>query len=194
MMMTRNGVTSTAAGGTNLFSCFSSHSIQNLQSIQSLRNPTNTETAGNLNSPTGETTAITTPTTTDDVFEGASSSKLGSPPPQPATTATSLTLLDWIKSTDPNNKLHALIDETTEILSKLETSFKWTELSGRVDKLFQQIENNPQMREIEGLTKRLEDLKDFLRQADKFLVSQAEINEVNRSIVSKNASLLFYIG
>lgn len=165
-------------GGTNLFSCFSSHSIQNLQSIQSLKPGPGTVPKSNLNSPTGvSNTANSANDPTDDVFDD----KIGSvSPQQPSQASQCLTLLDWIKSTDPNNKLHALIDETSEILGKLETGFKWNELNSRVEKLFEQIENNPQMREIEGLTKRLDDLKDFLIQANKFLANQNEITEVIR--------------
>lgn len=89
-----------------------------------------------------------------------------------------ISLLEWIKSTDPNNKLNSVIDETKDILENFEKNFKWNELNSKINKLLGQVENSQQMREIEGLTKRLEDLKGFIDESNKFLASQNEITEV----------------
>lgn len=155
--------TSSKNRATNLFSCFSSQSIPNLQSTQSVKKPRTGEI--NLSSPSGD---ISSPTI-EEVFESAN---VKSP------TTSCLTLLDWIKSTDPNNKLNAVIDETREILDKLESSLNWNELSEKIEKQMGSIESSSQMREIEGLTKRLDDLKGFLIEANKLLVNQNEINNV----------------
>lgn len=89
-----------------------------------------------------------------------------------------LTLLEWIKSTDPQNKLNSVIDETREMLSHFDNNFKWENLESKIHVLVDQIENNPQMREIEGLTKRLQDLNNFLEMSQKFLTGQNDIVEV----------------
>lgn len=151
-------------GRTNLFSCFSTQSIPNLQSMQSVKAVRTVES--NLNSPNE-----TSPPNNENVFNETADNN------EPKV-APNLTLLDWIKSTDPNNKLNSVIDETNDILNNLEKNFKWNELNGKITKLTTQIENSSQMREIEGLTKRLDDLKGFLIQANKFLTTQNEINEV----------------
>ncbi len=88
-----------------------------------------------------------------------------------------LTLLDWIKSTDPQNKLSTVIDETREMLSYFDNNFNWDLLQSKINKLVDQIENNSQMREIEGLTKRLQDLNNFLEMSKKFLAGQQDIVE-----------------
>ena len=93
-------------------------------------------------------------------------------------TSSCLTLLEWIKSTDPQNRLDSVIDETREMLSHFDNNFKWGNLQGKINVLVDQIENNPQMREIEGLTKRLQDLNNFLETSKKFLVGQGDIVEV----------------
>lgn len=89
-----------------------------------------------------------------------------------------LTLLEWIKSTDPQNRLNNVIDETREMLTHFDTNFRWGVLQEKINKLVDQIEN-PQMREIEGLTKRLQDLNNFLEDSKKFLAGQNDIVEVN---------------
>lgn len=86
-----------------------------------------------------------------------------------------LTLLEWIKSTDPQNRLDSVIDETREMLSHFDNNFTWRNLQTKINTLVAQIENNPQMREIEGLTKRLQDLNNFLEMSKKFLTSQNDI-------------------
>jgi len=92
-------------------------------------------------------------------------------------TGTNLTLLDWIKSTDPQNKLSTVIDETREMLHHFDNNFNWELLQTKINKLVDQIENNAQMREIEGLTKRLQDLNNFLEMSKKFLAGQQDIVE-----------------
>ena len=89
-----------------------------------------------------------------------------------------LTLLEWIKSTDPQNRLNSVIEETREMLNNFDTNFKWETLQAKINKLVDQIEKNPQMREIEGLTKRLQDLNNFLEMSKSFLAGQSEIVEV----------------
>lgn len=157
----------------NLFSCFSTQSIPNLQSMQAVKKSTSSGEASNLNSPTGANRGGTTDG--DEII------------PSPINTDgennSTKTILDWIKSTDPNNKLNAVIDETNEILNNFETSFKWNELNSKIGKLMADIDNSAQMREIEGLTKRLEDLKGFLNQANKFLINQSEINDVMKTFI-----------
>ncbi len=86
-------------------------------------------------------------------------------------------MLDWIKTTDTQNKLSNVIDETREMLKTLESNFKWPEIDGKVNNLLTQIDSNPQMREIEGLTKRLQDLNSFLEMSGKLLSAQNEIKE-----------------
>lgn len=153
----------------NLFSCFSTQSIPNLQSMQAVKKSTSSgEANSNLNSPTGANRGGTTDG--DEIIP--------SPTNTDGENNSTKTILDWIKSTDPNNKLNAVIDETNEILNNFETSFKWNELNSKIGKLMADIDNSAQMREIEGLTKRLEDLKGFLNQANKFLINQSEINDV----------------
>ena len=87
------------------------------------------------------------------------------------------TLLDWIKSTDPQNKLNHVVEETKEMLDKFNTSLKWRELQANIEKILTQIDASGEMREIPGLTKRLQDLNHFLEDCDKLLASQAEIQE-----------------
>lgn len=153
-----NGRLTTAAAiaRTNLFSCFSSQSIPNLQSAQFIS--TKCVPSSNHNESSGPSSPTAGPLKLDD---------------------RQLTLLDWIKSTDPNNKLNSVIDETNEILANFDKNPKWADLYGKIRKLLGQVENNAQMKEIEGLAKRLEDLKGFLTQAEKFLANQNEINEVS---------------
>ena len=91
--------------------------------------------------------------------------------------ASCLTLLEWIKSTDPQNRLNNVIEETREMLTHFDTNFRWGILQEKINKLVEQIEN-PQMREIEGLTKRLQDLNNFLEDSKKFLAGQSDIVEV----------------
>ena len=93
------------------------------------------------------------------------------------TSNANVTLLDWIKTTDTQNKLSNVIDETREMLKTLESNFKWTEIDAKVNNLLTQIDSNPQMREIEGLTKRLQDLNSFLEMSGKLLSAQNEIRE-----------------
>lgn len=104
-------------------------------------------------------------------------------------TLTTSTLLEWIKSTDPQNKLNAVIDETKEMLSNFDSNFKWKDLRIKITKLLNQFENNPQMKEIEGLTKRLQDLTNFLEKSKKYLQAQAEISEGFAANQERAASL-----
>ena len=163
-----------------LFSSFSSQSLTNLQSAQLISNiskqqlPSPNElnefeqSATNTNDTT--TTTATSPNTTN-------------------TTESTINLLDWIKSTDPQNRLSSVIDETKEILDNFEAKFKWSELEAKISKLLGQIESNQQMKEIEGLAKRLDDLKGFLGQSSKFLASQSEIAESLKSNFERASSL-----
>jgi hypothetical protein len=160
---------------TNLFSCFSTQSIPNLQlsqTIKSIKTAT-TNHDNNLISPTD----INMKNLLGAGAAGASGDGVAAD--AAAAGPEQLSLLDWIKSTDPNNKLNCVIEETNEILANLEKNLKWNDLHFKINKLLNQIENNAQMREIEGLTKRLDDLKGFLIQSNKFLIGQNEINDVN---------------
>ena len=87
-------------------------------------------------------------------------------------------LLDWIRSTDSQNKLSHYIDETKEMLHSFGLNLKWHELSSKIGKILNSIDSNPQMKEIEGLTKRLQDLNGFLERSKSLLASQDEICEV----------------
>ena len=106
-----------------------------------------------------------------------------------------LTLLDWIKSTDPQNKLHHVVEETKDMLEKFFLNYKWRDLQANIEKILGQIDSNQEMREIIGVTKRLQDLNGFLEESDKLLASQAEIKEsfssnLERAIRLKDESIL----
>lgn len=64
------------------------------------------------------------------------------------------------------------------MLANFDSNFKWKDLRAKINKLINQFENNPQMKEIEGLTKRLQDLNNFLDKSKKYLAAQCEIAEV----------------
>ena len=108
---------------------------------------------------------------------------------QTTTENESTTLLEWIKSTDPQNKLNAVIDETKEMLTSFDSNFKWKELRTKINKLINEFEANPQMKEIEGLTKRLQDLNNFLDKSKKYLASQLEISDSFAANQERAASL-----
>jgi hypothetical protein len=166
-----------------LFSSFSSQSLTNLTSAQLITNYANITKHAQ---PGSEQLTGTTPGSVGGagiVDSSESNNSNGPNSPSGITTDNGaldnhLTLLDWIKSTDPQNKLSTVIEETRDILESFDAKFKWSELEAKISKLLGQIESNQQMKEIEGLAKRLDDLKGFLGQASKFLVSQSEINEV----------------
>ena len=104
-------------------------------------------------------------------------------------------LLDWIKSTDPKNKLNHVIEATKEMLEKFNSNLKWRDLHANIEKILSQIDSNSEMREIHGLTKRLQDLNQFLEESDKLLASQAEIQEcftqnLERATKLKDESIL----
>lgn len=148
----------------NLFSSFSSQSLTNLQSEHLINNYQNMIKQNK-------------PITEGEQSAGSSSgsSSNESSPSKITTTDEEMNLLDWIKSTDPQNNLSNVIDEAKDILENFEAKFKWSDLESKIDKLMNQVENNNQMREIEGLAKRLDDLKGFLNQSAKFLTNQNEI-------------------
>ena len=100
-----------------------------------------------------------------------------------------VTLLEWIKSTDPQNRLDTVIDETREMLAHFDNNFTWPNLQTKIGTLVAQIENNPQMREIEGLTKRLQDLNNFLEMSKRFLASQGDIVESVRANCERASKL-----
>lgn len=89
-----------------------------------------------------------------------------------------MSLLDWIKSTDAKNRLEIVVDETRDILENFEKNQRWNELSNEINEMMIQVEDNAQFREIEGLTKRLEDLKNLLDESNRLLTGQNEITEV----------------
>lgn len=88
------------------------------------------------------------------------------------------TLLEWIKSVDPQNKLNVVIDETKEMLNNFDTNFKWKELRQNVTRLLDIFDESPQLKEIEGLTIRLQDLNSFLEKSKNYLSSQCDIADV----------------
>lgn len=90
----------------------------------------------------------------------------------------SMSLLDWIKSTDAKNRLEIVVDETKDILENFEKNQRWNELNNEINEMMVQVEDNTQFREIEGLTKRLEDLKNLLDESNRILIGQNEITEV----------------
>ena len=94
------------------------------------------------------------------------------------------TLLEWIKSVDPQNKLNAVIDDTKEMLKNFDSNFKWKDLRNNITLLIRQFDNNQQMKEIEGLTKRLQDLNSFLDKSKTYLAGQCDITEVNETLRS----------
>ena len=161
-----------------LFSSFSSQSLTNLQSAHLLNNyaKQSSETRNESNANSNENS-------------NANTNNTNSPNNTTTEVITHFTLLDWIKSTDPQNKLSSVIEETRDILDNFEAKFKWNELEAKVSKLLSQIENNQQMKEIEGLAKRLDDLKGFLIQSGKFLASQNEITDSLKSNAERAASL-----
>jgi hypothetical protein len=101
----------------------------------------------------------------------------------------SMSLLDWIKSTDTRNQLNSVIEETKEMQKSFDENFKWHELQANINKLLDQIDNNPQMREIEGLTKRLQDLNSLLDNSKKFLDTLNETVESFSSNLKRVNSL-----
>lgn len=137
----------------HIFSSFSSQSISNLQSFS------NNSNNGNILSAKNE--------------RDESPSNLNCD----STQNTNITLLDWIKSTDPQNKLNNVVEETKDMLEKFNSNLKWNDLQANIAKLLNQIDSNSEMREIHGLTKRLQDLNSFLEESDKLLASQAEIQD-----------------
>jgi hypothetical protein len=155
----------------HIFSSFSSQSISNLQSF-----------SNNINN----SSTIPPKNKRDD---SPSNLKVNS------TLNTNITLLDWIKSTDPQNKLNNVVEETKEMLEKFSTNLKWNDLQMNIAKLLNQIDSNSEMREIHGLTKRLQDLNAFLEESDKLLASQAEIQDsfsqnLERATKLKDQSIL----
>ncbi len=100
-----------------------------------------------------------------------------------ANTNVDLTLLEWIKSVDPQNKMNAVIDDTKEMLKNFDSNFKWKDLRNNISLLISQFDNNQQMKEIEGLTKRLQDLNSFLDKSKTFLAGQCDITEVRNSFI-----------
>jgi len=154
-----------------LFSCFSSQSIANLQS------PRLTTTASSFRSTSEQQAPAST--------FGQSNEQLACLPEasftaedELASSSHTISLLDWIKSTDPQNKLNIVVDETKEMFTSFESSSKWRDLKAKISKTLAQIENNPQMKEIEGLTKRLQDLNNFLEASNKLLSAQNDIADV----------------
>lgn len=89
-----------------------------------------------------------------------------------------MSLLDWIKSTDAKNRLEIVVDETRDIFENFEKNQRWNELNHEINDMLTQVEENSQFREIEGLTKRLEDLKNLLDESNRLLIGQNEITEV----------------
>jgi hypothetical protein len=152
-----------------LFSCFSSQSIANLQSPR-------LNTASSIRSTSEQHQPSVFRQSNEQLACLPEASLIGED--ELASSSHSLSLLDWIKSTDPHNKLSSVIDETKEMFANFESSSKWRDLKEKISKTLAQIENNPQMKEIEGLTKRLHDLNNFLEASNKLLSAQSDIAEV----------------
>jgi hypothetical protein len=161
----------------NIFSSFSSQSLSNLQSSQLLNQNFKLNTL-NQKLKLDETVE------TDENNETSINNNNGSPntikSPNNLNSNDCLTLLDWVKSTDPQNKLQSVIQETKEILENFDSKLNWTELEQNINDLFIQLEKNQHLKDIDGLAKRLDDLKDFIQQATKFLTNQNEISEVKK--------------
>nr|AWV66677.1 RB1-inducible coiled-coil protein 1 [Brachionus koreanus] len=100
-----------------------------------------------------------------------------------------ISLLDWIKSTDNKNRLEIVVEETRDIFENFEKNQRWHDLSNEINEMLTQVEENSQFKEIEGLTKRLEDLKNLLEESNRLLLGQNEITETFRANYERATSL-----
>nr|AWV66629.1 RB1-inducible coiled-coil protein 1 [Brachionus rotundiformis] len=134
----------------------------------------------------------------DDLFNSASTQSINnlanlSENLNPKTTLGNLSedisLLDWIKSTDAKNRLEIVVDDTRDILENFEKNQRWNELNQEINEMLTQVEENSQFREIEGLTKRLDDLKNLLDESNRLLIGQNEISETFKANFERANSL-----
>ena len=88
-----------------------------------------------------------------------------------------INLLDWTNLTDPRHKLETVLEKAKESFLHLDTSW-WNEIESEVKYLISEG-NNKQMKEIEGLTKRLSDLNTLLESSRQCLNREKEICDVN---------------
>jgi len=164
-----NQVESTHNRMRTLFSCFSSQSIANLQS------PRLTTTASGSRS-TSEPQQVSAFKQSNEHLSCLPEASFTED--ELVTSSHTISLLDWIKSTDSTNKLNCVVDETKEMFTSFESTSKWRDLKAKISKTLAQIEQNPQLKEIEGLTKRLHDLNNFLEASNKLLSAQSDIADV----------------
>jgi hypothetical protein len=91
-------------------------------------------------------------------------------------TSSTINLLDWTNLTDPRHKLETVLLKAKESFDYLDVNW-WTQIENEFNKLISDG-NNKQMKEIEGLTKRLSDLNSLLDTCKTCLSRQREISEV----------------
>jgi hypothetical protein len=176
-----NQVESTNNRMRTLFSCFSSQSIANLQS------PRLTTTASvNSRSTSEQQQQVSAFKQSNEHLSCLPEASLTEN--ELASSSHTTSLLDWIKSTDPTNKLNCVIDETKEMFNSFESTSKWRDLKAKICKTLAQIEQNPQIKEIEGLTKRLHDLNNFLEASNKLLSAQNDIVDVRTRPITTNSN------
>ena len=133
-----------------LFNSFSSQSICNLTQ-QSPKSPPLETNAAQIKSLQQQITA-------DDAAKSQSSPESSNAHSSSITDnssvvvlgeAANLSLLDWIKSFDPQHQLDNVINETREMMTNFEKNFDWPALQARKNELLKTIEQNQNMREIE---------------------------------------------
>ena len=172
-----------------LFNSFSSQSINTLAQQQSPKSPKSTAADTNVAS---QIKALQQEIATDDaVAKAQASDSANNSNPHSSTSvvdensvvvvsneSANLSLLDWIKSFDPQHQLDSVINETRDMLANFDRNFEWPALQARKNELLKTIDQNQNMREIEGLAKRLQDLNALLDKSKSLLASQSDINEV----------------
>jgi hypothetical protein len=166
-----------------LFSGFSSQSIVNLQSPSSPQSPLHSDIIqqqqqNQLQSPTGGQ-LMSVINENNEVSNSSVYNK----------SENDYTLLDFVNQADPHNELTSVIQKIREIQSRFDINMKWPELKKKIDNIFYQMDNNPQMREIDGLTKRLNDLNGLIDTSKKFLSAQNETVESFKANLQRATSL-----
>lgn len=193
-----------ASKTTNLFSSFSSQSICNLTQSPQSPNNNNVAVSSSSNSSSGtpslerhmnkikqqlqqqlvdDDSVSNSQQTSAVAADGSRNNNLAD------AGSSSLSLLDWIKSFDPQHQLDNVIVETREMLASFDKNFKWPELLVNKTNLINKIENSKQMREIEGLTQRLHDLNELLEKAKNLLAGQKDITDGFMANQKRAASL-----
>lgn len=90
-----------------------------------------------------------------------------------------INLLDWTNLTDPRHKLETVLLKAKESFDYLDMKW-WTQIENEITNIINEG-NNKQMREIEGLAKRLSDLNSLLETCKLCLSREKEICDVRVS-------------